>query len=187
MAALIYLSIYFVYCLTAWGAVGSGQWNACGIVPHCCAQWNLLCSLPHVPHVLPWGSGQWNSFCTPPHCLGVVGSGTPSVRCLTALVWWTAELLPSLPHCLGAVGIGAPSNYYFSALGQWEVEVLLYTASVPLGSGQCNSFCTMSHCHGVVCSGTASVQCLTTLVRWTAERLPFTASLSWGPKHWNSF
>ena len=37
---------------------------------------------------LPGGSGQWTSCNTLPHCLGAVGSGPPSVHCLTA---WEEE------------------------------------------------------------------------------------------------
>ena len=35
-----------------------------------------------------------------------------------------------------------------TACGQWAVELLLCTASLPMGSGQWNSFYALPHCQG---------------------------------------
>ena len=85
---------------------------------------------------LPWGSGLWAvELCSPPHYLG----GREE-----QLLLFTASL--------------------FTALGQWAVE-LLYTASLPWGSGQAlvphtaslpwgnrhrNSCCSLPHYLGAV-------------------------------------
>ena len=50
---------------------------------------------------LPRGSGQWNPCNALPHCLGVVGSATRAMHCLTA----------------GAAGSGSPAMHCLTA---WE-------------------------------------------------------------------
>ena len=99
---------------------------------HCLTAWGqwavelLQCTAP-----LPGGIGQCNFCNTLPHCLGAVGSVTPAVHCLTALGQWAAELLQT--HCL-------------TAWEQWAVQLLQCTASLPGGSGQCNSCNGWSEC-----------------------------------------
>ena len=74
-----------------------------------------------------------------------------------------------------------------TALGQWAVELLLYTASLPWGSGEGSFFCTLPHCTGAVGSGTPSIYCLTALGQWAVALLLFTASLPWGNGLWDCF
>ena len=124
---------------------GSGQCNSCNALPHCLGavgsgtpamhcltawgQWAvelLQCTAP-----LPGGSGQCISCNALPHCLGAVGSATPAMHCLTAL---------------GAVGSGPPAMHCPTAWGQWAVDLLQSTASLPGGSGQCNSRNGWSEC-----------------------------------------
>ena len=47
-----------------------------------------------------------------------------------------------------------------TAWGRWAVVLFLYTAPLPVGSGQWNSFRAPPHCPGAVGSGTLSVHCL---------------------------
>ena len=83
-----------------------------------------------------------------------------------------------------------------TAWGQWAVELLQCTASLPGGSGQCNScnalpHCpggsgqcnscnALPHCLGAVGSATPAMHCLTALGQWAAELLQCTASLPGG-------
>ena len=60
----------------------------------------------------------------------------------------------ALPHCLGAVGSATPAMHCLTALGQWAVELLSSTATLPRGSGQCNSCNALPHCLGAVGSAT---------------------------------
>ena len=79
----------------------------------------------------------------------------PSVQSHTAVGsgrWGPRDCLP--------LGSG---TLLHTAWGQWAVELLLFTASLPWGSGQWNSFCP-----------------LTAQGHWAGELLPFTASLHRG-------
>ena len=176
-----------MHCLTALGAVGSGnpamQW----------AVQLVQCTAP-----LSRGSGQCNSCNAPPHCLGTVGTGTPAMHCLTTWEQWAAQLLQctaslpggrgqcnpcnALPHCLGAVGSATPAIQCRTALGavgsatpatpvmpclispgQCAVELLQCTVPLPGGSGQCNSCNALPHCLGAVDSAAPPMHCLTAL------------------------
>ena len=143
--------------------------------------------LPQYSAPLPGGSGQWNSCYTLPHCLGVVGSGTPAIHCLTAL---------------GAVGSATPAMHCLTAWGQWAVDVLQRTAPLPGGSGQWNSCNTLPHCLGAVgsripamhCltalgaagSATPAMHCLTAWGQWAVLLLQYTAALPGGSGLCNS-
>ena len=64
-----------------------------------------------------------------------------------------------------------------TAWGQWAVQLLQCTASLPWGSGQCNSYKTLPHCPGAVGSATPTMHCLTALGQWAVQLLQNTASL----------
>ena len=67
-----------------------------------------------------------------------------------------------------------------TALGQWAVELLQCTASLPGGSGQCNSCNALPHCLGAVGSATPAMHCLTAWGQWAVELLQYTATLPGG-------
>ena len=90
------------------------------------------------------------------------------MHCLTALGQWAVELLQCTVHCLGAVDSGTPTIHCPTARGQWTVQLLHYTASLPWGSGQCNSCNALPHCLGAVGSGTLAMHCLTAWGQWAA-------------------
>ena len=85
---------------------------------------------------LPRGTGQWNSCHALPHRLGAVGSGTPTMHCLTAWGQWAVQLLQyiaslpggkgqwnscnALPHCMGAVGSGTLAMHGPTSWGDGE-------------------------------------------------------------------
>ena len=83
------------------------------------------------------------------------------MQCFTA---WGSGSGPRAAHCL-------------TAWGQWEVEPLQYTASLPGGSGQCNSSNTLPHRLGAVGRGTPAIQCPTAWGNWAVDLLEYTASL----------
>ena len=84
---------------------------------------------------LPGGSRPCNPCNALPHCPGAVGRATPAMHCLTAL---------------GAVGSATPAMHCLTAWGQWAVQLLQRTASLPGGSGQCNSCNALPYCLGAV-------------------------------------
>ena len=120
---------------------------------------------------LPGGSGQMNSCNRLPHCLGAVGSGA---------------FRNALPHCLGAVGIGTPAMHCLTAWGQWAVELLLYTASLPGGSGQWTSCNILPHCPGATGGGPPAMHCPTAWGQWAVDLLQCTASPLGGSGQWKS-
>ena len=79
-------------------------------------------------------------------------------------------------------------------LGQWVVQLLQYIASLPGGSGRCNSCNAVPHCLGALGSGTSvvrchaaqgqwpegsttpAVYCLTPCGQWAVQPLQYTAS-----------
>ena len=116
---------------------------------HCLTVWGQWAvELLQCTASLPLNSRQCNSCNALPHCLGAVDSATPAMYCLTAL---------------GAVGSATPAMHCLTALGQWAVELLQCTASLPGGSGQCNSCNALPHCLGAVGSATPAMHCLTAL------------------------
>ena len=62
--------------------------------------------------------------------------------------------------------------------------LLQRTATLPGGTGQCNSCDTLPHLLGVLGRGTAAIDCLTAWGQWVAGLLQCTASLSGGSGQW---
>ena len=89
---------------------------------------------------LPRGIGWCNSYNALPHCLRTV----------------------ALPHCLRTVGqcnscnelthcqCTTPTMHGLTASGQWAVQLLQCRASLPEGSGWCNSCNALRGCLGIV-------------------------------------
>ena len=92
----------------------------------------------------------------------------------------------ALPHCLGAVGSATPAMHCRTPFGLWAVQLPQCTASLPGGSGRCNSRNTMRQCLGVVGSRTPATYCLTAWGKWAVQLLQCTASLLGGNGHCNS-
>ena len=95
----------------------------------------------------------------------------------------------SLPEerCLGAVCSGTHVMHCHTARGQWAVELVVVqllqcTATLPAGSGQCNSCNALPHCLGAVGSGTPVMHCHTPQGQWAAELLQRTPSLPRGSR-----
>ena len=57
--------------------------------------------------------------------------------------------------------------------GQWAVQLLQCTASLPVGSGQCNSCNAGPHCPGAVGSATLAMHRLTSLGQWEVQLLQY--------------
>ena len=72
---------------------------------------------------------------------------------------------------LGAVGSATPATHCLTAWGQLAVQLLQCTASLPGGSGQCNSCHALPHCLGAVGSATSAMHCLTALGQLAVELL----------------
>ena len=72
---------------------------------------------------------------------------------------------------LGAVGSATPVTHCLTAWGQWAVQLLQCTASLPGGSGQCNSCNALPRCLGAVGSATSAMHCLTALGQLAVELL----------------
>ena len=53
-----------------------------------------------------------------------------------------------------------------TALGQWAVQLLQCTATLPVGSGQCNSCNALPHFLGAVGSATLAMHCHTAWGHW---------------------
>ena len=118
------------------------------------------------------GNGQWNSYHAPPHCVGVVGSGTHAMPCLTAKrVVGSATPAYALPHCLGAVGSGTPAMHSLTACGQWAVEFLLCTATLSRRSGLWNFCNALPHCLGAFGSATLAIHYLIASGQWAVQLL----------------
>ena len=103
---------------------------------------------------LPGGSGQHYSCNAPPHRLNTVGGGNPAMHCLTAWGQWAVQLVHTQPRSLGVVSSATPAMHCHTAWWWWAVQLLQYSASLPGGSGQCNSCNTLPHSLGAVGSGT---------------------------------
>ena len=221
---------------------GSGQCNSCKALPRClgvvgsatraihclttcgqCAVELLQCTAP-----LPASSAPCNSCNALPHRLGVVGSGTPTMRgptcwgdgepcpgrgrCLKTQLLQCNATLPggcgqcnschALPHCLravgsatsrmhrltawGAAGSGTPAMHCQTAPRQWGVQLLQCTASMPWGSGQCNSCNALPHWLRAVGSATPAMLWLTARGQCAVQLLQCTAALLWGSGQCNS-
>ena len=66
------------------------------------------------------------------------------------------------------------------------MEFLSFTASLPGGSGQCNSCDALHRCLGAVGSAAPAMHCLTAWGQWAVELLQCTATLSGGSGQCNS-
>ena len=153
--------------IAALPAGGSGQSDSCNTLPHglgavgsatpaircLTAQGQGAVQLLQYSASLPGGSGQCISCNALPHCLGAVGSVTPAIYCLTGSGQRAVGLL----------------QYTLPAWGQWAVGLPQCTASLPGGSGQCNSYNTPPHCVGAVGSATPAIRCLTAWGECTAN------------------
>ena len=73
-----------------------------------------------------------------------------------------------------------------TAWGQWTVQLLQCTASLPGGSGQCNSRTTLPHCLWAVDSATSAMHYPTTWGQWAVGLRQYTAALPWGSGQRNS-
>ena len=102
---------------------GSGQRVSCGTLPHCLGEVGML-----------WGSGSGTSAIHFRTASGqrVVGSGTPSVHCLTACGWAAGSRTPSA-HRLTAYG--------HRDSGPWVSSSIPPHCPVTLGSGN-----PVAHC-----------------------------------------
>ena len=96
------------------------------------------------------------------------------------------SLLQCTASALGAVGSGNPAMHCHTAWGQWAVDLLQSTASLPGGSGQCNSCNTLPHCLGAAGSGPPAIHRLTAWGQWAVDLLQYTASLPGGSWQRNS-
>ena len=94
---------------------------------------------------LPGVSGQCNSYQALPKCLRAVGSRTRAAECVAAWRQWAMLLL----------------QYSASLLGGGGVLLLQGVASLPGGSGHCNSCNALPHCLGAVGNAILAIHCLT--------------------------
>ena len=146
--------------------------------PHCtCGQCTVGSGTSAMHCHTDWGSGQCNSCIALPHCLGAVGGATPAMQRHTA----------TLPVGPQAVGSATPATHCHTACGQWAVELLQCTATLPGGSGRCNSYNAAPHCLWAVGSGTPPTHCHTASGQWAVELLQCTATLPGGSGQWNSY
>ena len=67
------------------------------------------------------------------------------------------------PSCCPGPGSATPATHCRTTWERRAVQLLQCTASLPEGSGQCNSCNALPHCLGAVGSGTAAMHCLTAL------------------------
>ena len=66
--------------------------------------------------------------------------------------------------------------------GQWAVELMSCIASLPGGSGHCNSCNTLPHCLGALGSATPAIHCLTGWGQWAVDLVQCTTSLPGGSR-----
>ena len=92
----------------------------------------------------------------------------------------------SVTHRLGAVGNGNSASHCLTAWGRWAVQLLQSAASLPGGSGQCNSCNALPQCPGAVGSATPATHRLTAWGQWTAQLPQCTAALPGGSGQCNS-
>ena len=137
----------------------------------------LICPLhpacraaPPVPSL--WCRIAWRSA---PHC----------TVCALLLRCCGQGAVGSVTHRPGAVGNGNSASHCLTAWGRWAAQLLQSAASLPGGSGQCNSCNALPHCPGAVGSGTPAMHCLTAWGQWTVQLLQCTVSLPWGSGQWN--
>ena len=103
------------------------------------------------------------------------------MHCLIAKVKCHYKSFSALPHCLRGVGSDSMSVCFLTSSGPRAVEPLLYTSSLPRGSGQWNVLCN-AHYLGGVGSDTSFAHHL--LPRGSKQcNLVCTASLHMGTGH----
>ena len=120
---------------------------------------------------LPRGSGRCFSRNALPHRPGAVGSGTPTMPCLTAWGSGQWDSCNTVPHCLRAMGSEYPAIHCLIAWGRWAVKLLQSTASLPRGCGQWNFCNSLAHYLGAVGSGTPAIHCLAAWAQWAVQSL----------------
>ena len=101
------------------------------------------------------GNGQWICCNALQHCPGVVGSGSPLMRC----------------HAAWGLGSATPTMDYCGALGQWAVELVPCTTTLPRGSGELNLCNAQPHFAGAVGSKTLAMHSHTA---WSQRALQWT-------------
>ena len=95
--------------------------------------------------------------------------GLENVQCSTHLSWvWVIEFNRLLTHGFHVVdfivilrecvGSGTTVMHGLTARGQWAMELLQRIATLPGGSGQCNSCNALPHRLGAVGSGTPAMR-----------------------------
>ena len=203
---------------------GCGQWNSCNARAHQLGRRGVLPRRRSLPKERTCRNAL-------PQCLGAVGSATPATHCLTARGLWAVELLqyPATPpggcgqwnscnartHQVGRRGAcpgggrcrksGPAAMHCHNAWGQWALELVQRIASLPRGSGQCNSCKTLPHRLGTVGSGTLAMHgptswgdgescprggcslksatlamhCLTAWGQWAVQLLPGVCPRAW--------
>ena len=67
-----------------------------------------------------------------------------------------------------------------TARGQGVAQLLQCTATLPVGSGQWNSYNALPHCLGAVGSGSPAMHCLTAWGQWAVDFLQCTGTLPGG-------
>ena len=99
------------------------------------------------------------SFNTLPHSSGVVGKGSPSVRCHIAEEQWAIFFTPCHTS-LGSSGQWVSSvGATFLRVVEWAVYRVQQIATLWGSKGQWISFSAMPHCWGAVGSRTPFVHC----------------------------
>ena len=155
----------------------SGHWNSCHDLPS--RQGAVGGATPAIDCLTVWGpwaveqlqrtaslggrSGHWNSGNALPH-RKPVGSGTLAMRGPTD--WGDGESCRGGARCRKRGTLAMHCN---TASRQWAVELMSCAASLPGGSGQCNSCNALPHCLGAVGSESPAMHCLTDWGQWAVE------------------
>ena len=149
---------------TSWGAMGSGipamhRHTACG-------QWPV--ELVQCTATLHVGSGRWNSCNALPHYMSAMTRGTRAMHRHTALDIYTRAMHRHAPW------------------GQWALEFMKCIATLPVCSGQWNSYNALPHYLGAMGTGPTPMHCHTACGHWAVECVPCTATVPCGNGKWNS-
>ena len=130
--------------------------------------------------------------CVVPKALLLEGNGIGTGKregCVSKCAMCASVLLyhrNALPHCLEAMGSATPAMHCLIACGQWAVKLLQCSATLPVGSGQCNSCNALPHCLWAMGSVTRAMHCLTVWGHFAVELLQCTATLPGGSGQCNS-
>ena len=134
---------------------GSGHWDSCHTVL----------------------GGTWKSdSCCKLHTVLVLGSGSHTIRCCSALAHSTMGIPQynaatsrgrgpwnsccTLPNCLGVLGSGTLTTHCRTTPEPWAVELVHYIAAVLGDSGRWSSCNAPSHCLRAPRRGTCAKQCV---------------------------